>query len=129
MDAKKRVVIERPPRRELGDPINRHEPELEVFGSWSASWSSLLHIGVEDGLTSPRPKVPRFPYSGTDSHGRDGTERNDGSFVYPVSACSTSATKCPTQRSLAPEPVRLSNAGFPPPIWPAWARDRRAGRP
>ena len=33
MDARKRVVIELPPRGELGDPINRHEPELEVFGS------------------------------------------------------------------------------------------------
>ena len=33
MDAKKRVVIELPPRGELGDPIHRHEPELEVFGS------------------------------------------------------------------------------------------------
>jgi len=33
VDAKKRVVIELPPRGELGDPINRHEPELEVFGS------------------------------------------------------------------------------------------------
>ena len=33
MDAKKRVVIELPPRGELGDPIHRYEPELEVFGS------------------------------------------------------------------------------------------------
>jgi len=30
---KKRVVIELPPRGELGDPIHRHDPELEVFGT------------------------------------------------------------------------------------------------
>jgi D-3-phosphoglycerate dehydrogenase len=33
VDARKRVVIELPPRGELGDPIHRHEPELEIFGS------------------------------------------------------------------------------------------------
>ena len=33
MDAKKRVVIELPPRGELGEAVNRHDPELEVFGS------------------------------------------------------------------------------------------------
>jgi D-3-phosphoglycerate dehydrogenase len=33
VDRKKRVVIELPPRGELGEAINRYEPELEVFGS------------------------------------------------------------------------------------------------
>ena len=33
MDAKKRVVIELRPRGELGEAINCHDPELEIFGS------------------------------------------------------------------------------------------------
>ena len=33
VEAKKRVVIELPPRGELGEAIHRHDPELEIFGS------------------------------------------------------------------------------------------------